>query len=114
MDEIKLPRVANSVNDKVLILQARDKYVRSQRKKQTDIETAKIVIGDCVDMCPEYERYCRLDRNFVSTLEETNGEPDEHKMVKEYVRSGADQDEPLPYELRPPKGKTGVFCDTCV
>ena len=104
MDEIvKLPKIANSLNDKAAILQARDKYVRSQRKKQTDIETAIVASGNCEDMCPEYERYCRLDRNLVSQLELTDGEPDEYKMVKEYVRSGADQEEPLPYELRPPE-----------
>lgn len=98
-----LPKYGTTLQDKVLILQARDKYVRSQRKKQTDIETAQIATGNCADMCPELERYFRKDAKLVvSAFEETGGEPDEHKMVKEYVRSSADQEEPLPYELRPP------------
>lgn len=98
------PKYGTTLQDKVLILQVRDKYVRSQRKKQTDIETAKVVAGNCADMCPEFERYFRKDnRLVVSPFEETNGEPDDHKMIKEYVRSSADQEEPLPYELRPPK-----------
>ena len=97
------PKYGTSLQDKLLILQARDKYVRSQRKKQTDIETAKVVAGNCADMCPEFERYFRRDnRLVVSPFEETNGEPDDQKMIKEYVRSSADQEEPLPYELRPP------------
>lgn len=97
-----LPKYATTYNDKYLVLQARDKFVRSQRIKQTDLKTAKVVTGTCQDMCPEYERYCRINRNCVSILEKTNDQPDEFKMVKEYVRSGADQEEPLSYELRPP------------
>lgn len=52
MDDKQLPEFGNCLNDKVLILQARDKYVRSHRVKQTNIETAKLVTGLCLDMCP--------------------------------------------------------------
>lgn len=100
-DNNQLPKQANSIKDKVLILQARDKYVKSQRIKQTDISKAQVVSGNCQDMCPESERYRRIEHDLVSIFEKSDGEPDEHKLVKEYVRSSADQDEPLPHELRP-------------
>lgn len=67
-------------------------------------ETAKATLGTCQDMCPEYERYFREDTNQVSLLEmNNNNQPDPFAMVKEYRRAGADQEEPLPHELRSPE-----------
>lgn len=96
---------ARSLEDRIRIMKAMDDRSRLHRHRQTDIQTAQAVTGSCPDMCPEYERYCREDRSQVSPLEMTGGQPDEHKMVKEYRRSGADQLEPLPNELRPPRGE---------
>ncbi|RWS22964.1 SAC3 / GANP domain containing protein-like protein [Leptotrombidium deliense] len=99
----KLNQSANSVGEKMAILDLRDKSIRSRTQRQTNIKTAKAVLGTCPDMCPEYERYFRAETNQLSIFEMTdNKEPDEFAMVKEYRRSGADQEEPLPHELRPP------------
>lgn len=54
-------------------------------------------------MCPEFERYFREENKQLSSLEMFNNEPDPHAMVKEYRRAGADQEEPLPNELRSPE-----------
>lgn len=49
-----------------------------------------------MEMCSEKERYSRMMGRAASVYERS---PDE--FVKEYVRSAADQDLPLPHELRP-------------
>ncbi|XP_015786281.1 germinal-center associated nuclear protein [Tetranychus urticae] len=99
----KLDQTANTLADKVQILDARSKFVRLHRERQTNIETAKAVLGNCPDMCPEFERYFREENKQLSSLEMLNNEPDPHAMVKEYRRAGADQEEPLPCELRSPE-----------
>ncbi len=64
--------------------------------------TAVAVIGTCDDMCPEYERYFRQNTNQLQIFElDQFGNTDENRMVKEYRRSSANQEEPLPHELRP-------------
>lgn len=103
---LKLNEQANSLIQKKLILDARDKLIRLKQSRQTDISKAVALVGTCPDMCPEQERYFRIESNQVSTFElnfanNPNGEIDEKLMVKEYRRSGADQEEPLPHELRP-------------
>jgi hypothetical protein len=102
----KLSQSANSLSEKMSILESRDKLLRLRRHRQTNLATAVAVVGTCPDMCPEHERYFRVETNQVSSLEmdftsNSNGIPDENKMIKEYRRSGADQEEPLPHELRP-------------
>ena len=69
--------------------------------------------GTCADMCPEKERYQRDDRHQATifecreatvapnTFEGVYPELDHTKAVKQYSRSSADQEEPLPHELRP-------------
>lgn len=75
---------------KLADLEARDKFLRQQMPK------AQAYIGSCQDMCPEKERYKRLlFSSGVSIFE-----PNELTMVKEYRRAGADQEEPLPHDLR--------------
>src|SRR5699024_7646533 len=79
-----------------------DKLLRLKQDRQTDLATAVAPDGTCPDMCPEQERYFRIETNCVSSYEmDPNGVPDQTKMIKEYRRSGADQKEPLPHELRP-------------
>ncbi|KAH7946691.1 hypothetical protein HPB52_003450 [Rhipicephalus sanguineus] len=56
-------------------------------------------------MCPEKERYSRTDKKCLSSFEMlpgSDGVMDHTRMVKEYSRSSADQEEPLAHELRPP------------
>jgi hypothetical protein len=63
--------------------------------------------GNCVDMCPERERYSREYLNLIHKYEmkydyETESNMLDHNlMIKEYSRSSADQDLPLPNEMRP-------------
>ncbi|KAH9427094.1 Germinal-center associated nuclear protein [Dermatophagoides pteronyssinus] len=102
----KLNECAITFMDKKNVLDARDKLLRLRQDRQTDLAKAVAVVGTCPDMCPELERYFRIETNQVSPFEmdliaDTNGKPDESRMVKEYRRSGADQEEPLAHELRP-------------
>jgi hypothetical protein len=53
-------------------------------------------------MCPEKERYFRLTGNLLHSYEcYPNGKINHSAAVKDYARSAADQDEPMPHELRP-------------
>jgi len=55
-----------------------------------------------MDMCPEKERYSRETLSLCNRYEFDENEAINHNlMVKEYSRSSADQDLPLPNELRP-------------
>lgn len=85
-------------------LDAQDKILRQQRTKQTELSKAAAFIGTCHDMCPERERLTRWGGLQLSIFErdETN-QPAKHAMIKEYRRAGADQEEPLPHDLRTPK-----------
>uniref|UniRef100_A0A0A9WKW3 80 kDa MCM3-associated protein n=1 Tax=Lygus hesperus TaxID=30085 RepID=A0A0A9WKW3_LYGHE len=71
-----------------------------KNKSSTGKQSTK---GVCPDMCPEKERILRDVRGIVALHEafpDTNV-MDHSRAVKEYARSSADQDEPLPHELRP-------------
>ncbi|KAF1813526.1 hypothetical protein P152DRAFT_481606 [Eremomyces bilateralis CBS 781.70] len=67
-------------------------------------------VGNCPDMCPEYERVQRIVEKDVwgaeTELQEADGTlkpvPAEHKMVKKFRRAAAGMDEQLPSDLRPP------------
>lgn len=102
----KLSEVGDTLFNKMHILAARDKLLHLKQERQTDLATASVLVGTCHDMCPEHERYFRIETNQVSSFEmdyssNPAGEMDQKRMVKEYRRSGADQKEPLPHELRP-------------
>ncbi|KAF6738684.1 Germinal-center associated nuclear protein [Oryzias melastigma] len=94
-------QVAETAEEKFRLLEQRDKILRQGRSKQTDLELA--FVGTCPDMCPEKERYMRETRNQLSVFEVIpNTEMVNHTAaIKEYSRSSADQEEPLPHELRP-------------
>jgi hypothetical protein len=88
-------------------LRERDAKMRQGIIKDSSLSTAKVVKGTCPDMCPEKERYMRLAQHELKSFEMTetaNGEKtlDHAKAIKEYSRSSADKEEPLPHELRPP------------
>ncbi|XP_044729287.1 uncharacterized protein LOC123292639 [Chrysoperla carnea] len=102
-----IKQVAHTAEDKYKILDARDKLIRLHSSRQTDIGDAEKVIGTCPDMCPEKERYLRESQHQVSQYEQCdNDEHGDYKInhktaIKQYSRSSADQEMPLPHELRP-------------
>ncbi|CAM4635024.1 germinal-center associated nuclear protein [Caretta caretta] len=95
--------VAETSEDKYRLLDQRDKIMRQARVKRTDLGKAKTFVGTCPDMCPEKERYMRETRNQLSIFEVVLGSDkvNHAAAIKEYSRSSADQEEPLPHELRP-------------
>uniref|UniRef100_A0A224YS23 Germinal-center associated nuclear protein n=1 Tax=Rhipicephalus zambeziensis TaxID=60191 RepID=A0A224YS23_9ACAR len=100
-----LRQSAHSVGERYRVLDARDKIIRLRLEKQSDLATARATRGTCPDMCPEKERYSRTDKKCLSSFEMlpgSDGVMDHTRMVKEYSRSSADQEEPLAHELRPP------------
>ncbi|XP_065269513.1 germinal-center associated nuclear protein [Emys orbicularis] len=102
--------VAETSEDKYRLLDQRDKIMRQARVKRTDLGKAKTFVGTCPDMCPEKERYMRETRNQLSIFEVVPGSDkvNHAAAIKEYSRSSADQEEPLPHELRPSE----VLCMT--
>ncbi|XP_026231972.1 germinal-center associated nuclear protein [Anabas testudineus] len=96
-------QVAETAEDKYRLLEQRDKILRQGRPKRTDLNLSKVFVGTCPDMCPEKERYMRETRKQLSTFEVIPDTEmvDHTAAIKEYSRSSADQEEPLPHELRP-------------
>ncbi|KAM9694818.1 germinal-center associated nuclear protein isoform 1-T4 [Trichechus inunguis] len=95
--------VAETSEEKYRLLDQRDRVMRQARVKRTDLDKARTFVGTCPDMCPEKERYMRETRSQLSVFEMIPGtdQVDHAAAVKEYSRSSADQEEPLPHELRP-------------
>uniref|UniRef100_A0A3Q3QX71 Germinal-center associated nuclear protein n=1 Tax=Monopterus albus TaxID=43700 RepID=A0A3Q3QX71_MONAL len=96
-------QLAETAEEKYRLLEQRDKVLRQGRPRRTDLDLSKVFVGTCPDMCPEKERYMRETRNQLSIFEVI---PDTEMVdhiaaIKEYSRSSADQEEPLPHELRP-------------
>lgn len=86
------------------MLEARDKLIRLTTAKSVDIKKASRNKGVCPDMCPEKERLSRGTKQLVERFESVDGSKSNmnHKIaVKAYSRSSADQETPLPHELRP-------------
>ncbi|CAN9497974.1 unnamed protein product [Ophioblennius macclurei] len=96
-------QAAETAEDKYRLLEQRDKVLRQGRPKRTDLDMSKVFVGTCPDMCPEKERYMRETRKQLSVYEviPSTEMVDHAAAVKEYSRSSADQEEPLPHELRP-------------
>uniref|UniRef100_A0A3B4AL85 Germinal-center associated nuclear protein n=1 Tax=Periophthalmus magnuspinnatus TaxID=409849 RepID=A0A3B4AL85_9GOBI len=96
-------QTAETAEEKYRLLEQRDKILRQGRPKRADLNLSKAFVGTCPDMCPEKERYMRETRNQLSVYEVLpNTEMVDHgAAIKEYSRSSADQEEPLPHELRP-------------
>ena len=97
-------QAASSAEDKYKILEARDRLMRQRHVKSLSLATAKATIGTCPDMCPEKERLMREAQRQVSLYEQldNSGAKINHMIaVKQYSRSSADQEEPMPHELRP-------------
>lgn len=85
------------------MLDARDKLYRLVNAKSTDIKQVTSFKGTCKDMCPEKERLMREARLQVASFEagDTHQSMDPRKAIKQYSRSAADAETPLPHELRP-------------
>lgn len=103
VNETIFNRWAPTSKDKFEVLDLRDKVlklIRYEISSQNSTESV-ILIGSCLDMCPEKERYSREFLNLTSKYETFDDQIDYRLMIKEYSRSSADQDLPLPNELRP-------------
>ncbi|CAD5118677.1 DgyrCDS7362 [Dimorphilus gyrociliatus] len=89
-----------NAGEKWLVL---DNYDKKYRKNFKDKPRRGHVMGTCPDMCPEKERYFREDKRRLSIYEVVPGHDivDHSRAVKEYSRSSADQEMPLPHEVRP-------------
>ncbi|XP_020292247.1 uncharacterized protein LOC109858934 [Pseudomyrmex gracilis] len=108
MEELQniIHQVAVTAEDKYKVLEARDRLMRLKRVKPASLATAKVTTGTCPDMCPEKERLMRESQRQVASYEQL--EANEYKInhvtaIKQYSRSSADQEEPMPHELRPVK-----------
>jgi hypothetical protein len=80
--------------------------------KPRSLDEAITLVGECADMCPEYERVQRIVQNDVWTQENDRGTLkygrharlyDESLMVKKFRRAAAGNEEQLPSDLRPPR-----------
>ncbi|KAJ3021576.1 hypothetical protein HKX48_008243 [Thoreauomyces humboldtii] len=85
------------------------KYIAEGKMDDPDVqyrlEDARDFLGECEDMCPEYERH---EREYQKGLMEFEKLPDtervdHQKAVKRYRRSAADDEKPLPCDVRPPR-----------
>lgn len=98
-------KTAITFQEKLSVLEERDKYLRESVFKTGNKNMSVIVNGTCPDMCPEKERLLREIYCSFSVFEGQIVDNEMHVvpelLVKEYSRSSADQDEPLPHELRP-------------
>ncbi|XP_046386444.1 germinal-center associated nuclear protein [Ischnura elegans] len=102
-----LKKPAKTSEEKYRVLEARDKLIRIEREKQhKQLGVSGRLLGTCPDMCPEKERYLRESQRQVHSyeLKKTKEYSMNHFVaIKQYSRSSADQEEPLPHELRPSK-----------
>eukprot|EP00057_Strongylocentrotus_purpuratus_P015956 XP_011670430.1 PREDICTED: germinal-center associated nuclear protein [Strongylocentrotus purpuratus] len=101
----------HTASERYEALEEWDKQIRKGMTKKSELATAVKMTGSCPDMCPEKERYMREVQRRLSPYEMMPGQKMEkgvspnvchQNAVKEYSRSSADQEEPLPSELRPP------------
>ncbi|KAH8238342.1 hypothetical protein KR032_004492, partial [Drosophila birchii] len=104
--EAVMSRPAHTSEEKYRVLDARDKLLRLNRaqKQQLDVQSSGgATQGHCPDMCPEKERLLREFQRQVAVYELQPGSDDRichERALKQYSRSSADQETPLPHELR--------------
>ncbi|TMS38186.1 hypothetical protein L596_004962 [Steinernema carpocapsae] len=84
------------------IFKERDVILQRLRKQEIGDETKMVMVeGTCPDFCCEKERYRRIFQNAVNIYEtNASGVPVAELFVTDYSRSAADQEQPLPHELR--------------
>ncbi|XP_074607100.1 germinal-center associated nuclear protein-like isoform X2 [Acropora palmata] len=108
-DFLQTLQPSKTVSEKLHVVEGIDKKLRQVFKRTSDINSAKAITGTCKDMCPEKERYTREYQRRLSVFEvipgtggiDENPQVDHARAIKEYDRSAADKEEPLPHELRP-------------
>ncbi|KAJ3117410.1 hypothetical protein HK098_006253 [Nowakowskiella sp. JEL0407] len=85
----------------------RKEYVRLGKMSDgaRALKDAITFVGECLDMCPEYERYEREAHNGLDPLERIPGTDfvDHMRAVKRYRRSAAGDPDQMPSDVRPPK-----------
>lgn len=99
-------KLAATVEEKYRLLDARDKLMRKlMQNSAKSLNKSKYVVGTCPDMCPEKERLMREFQNQIPIFElaDDMNHMDHSIAIKQYSRSSADQEVPLPQELRPEK-----------
>ena len=76
LDELRviLSQPANSVGDRATLLDARDRFIRLKKanKSKTSSSLSKsstTLLGTCMDMCPEKERYSRAEKRRLAPYE---------------------------------------------
>lgn len=75
MDELRgiLSQPANSVGDKATLLDARDRFLRLKKanksKTTSSLSKSTTLLGTCLDMCPEKERYSRAEKRRLAPYE---------------------------------------------
>ena len=74
-------------------------------EKTYELGEAVSFVGECMEMCPEYEIEEREYTNFLEPFEKIPGtnRVDHSKAVKRYKRSAAGDPPALPCDVRPPK-----------
>ncbi|XP_020802581.1 protein xmas-2 [Drosophila serrata] len=104
--EAVMSRPAHTSEEKYRVLDARDKLLRLKRNQKQQLHVQSSVgatQGHCPDMCPEKERLLREFQRQVAVYELQPGSDDRichERALKQYSRSSADQETPLPHELR--------------
>ncbi|CEF61180.1 Germinal-center associated nuclear protein [Strongyloides ratti] len=87
--------------DKYELLKKRNQIMNKGRVIDTDYRTADSKIGTMENMCSELEYYTRIVQKRVSPYEcNEDGSFNINLMIKDFERSAADQEYPLPHELR--------------
>lgn len=103
--ETVMRRPAYTSEEKYRVLDARDKLMRLNQRRGGVATDSKGLQGHCPDMCPEKERVLREFQRQVAVYEQQPDTDNEqvicHELaLKQYSRSSADQETPLPHELR--------------
>ena len=74
-EELKavLLQPARTAADKATVLDARDRLVRIKKegsnKSASDVKAVAVLTGTCPDMCPEKERYLRVEKRRLASYE---------------------------------------------
>ncbi len=112
--ELLAKKPARTSEERFQVLDARDKYYRLNALRNSEMRGQHGTKGTCRDMCPEKERLMREMSFQVASFETVhsfNQSQINHKTaIKQYSRSSADQEAPLPHELRPEKVLKATMC----
>uniref|UniRef100_A0AC34FSQ1 SAC3/GANP/THP3 conserved domain-containing protein n=1 Tax=Panagrolaimus sp. ES5 TaxID=591445 RepID=A0AC34FSQ1_9BILA len=96
-----LNKFCETPQDKYLLLKRRDDLMSQARVHNFDLNASNVILGTLKEMCPEKERYSRQMQHTESYYECDGDVFNPDIAVKEYSRSAADQELPLPHEMRP-------------